>query len=230
MSKRIDISDYLLGELSGDDLAEAERLLREDPAFRAEADRLRPAVRRLEQLPPEAWEDLEPPPLAVPAVGAAAPTPPRRTRRRFVLRPAFAALASVALLLVGVGAGLLLGDDGPAGTTPDGGETLALAPVEPRGGDATGSAKLIGAAGGEAVVDVSSLRPSSSDDFYELWLLNGPDDLVSLGSFKVGPSGRANVRVPLPVDPSQFSFIDLSVEAVDGDASHSGRSVLRGPT
>ncbi len=229
MSERIDIADYLLGELSGDDLAEAERLLREDPGFQEEVDRLRPAVQRLEQLPREAWEDLEPPPLAVPVLEAEAPTPPRRSRRRFVLRPAFAALASVALLLVGVGAGLLLGDDGPAATS-GGGETLALAPVEPRGGDATGSAELIGAAGGEAVVDVSSLRPNSPGDFYELWLLNGPDDLVSLGSFKVGPSGRATVRLPLPVDPSQFSFVDLSVEPADGDASHSGRSVLRGPT
>jgi len=229
MSGRIDISDYLLGELSGDDLAAAERLLREDPAFRAEVDRLRPAVLRLEELPREAWEDLEPPPLAVPAPAASAPTPPTRSRRRFVLRPAIAALASVALVLVGVGAGLLLGEDGPAGTS-GGGETLALAPVEPRGGDATGSAKLIGAAGGEAVIDVSSLSPNAPDDFYELWLLNAPDDLVSLGSFKVGSSGRATVRVPLPVDPSQFSYVDLSIERADGDASHSGRSVLRGPT
>jgi len=229
VSERIDIADYLLGELSGNDLVEAERLLREDPGFREEVDRLRPAVQRLEELPREAWEDLEPPPLAIPALESGAATPPRRPRRRFVLRPAFAALASVALLLVGVGAGLLLGDDGPAGTS-DGGETLALAPVEPRGGDATGSAKLTGAAGGEAVVDVSSLSPNSPGDFYELWLLNGPDDLVSLGSFKVGSSGRATVRVPLPVDPSQYSFIDLSVEPADGDASHSGRSVLRGPT
>lgn len=229
MSRRIDTSDYLLGELTGDDLVEAERLLREDPDFRAEVDRLRPAVQQLEELPNEAWEELEPPPLPVPATARTAPSPPRRSRRRLVLRPAIAGLASAALLLVGVGAGLLLGDDESAGPS-GGGETLALAPVEPRGEGATGSAELIGAEGGEAVVDVSSIRPSSSDEFYELWLLNGPDDLVSLGSFKVGPSGRATVNVPLPVDPSRFGFVDISVERDDGDASHSGQSVLRAPT
>jgi anti-sigma-K factor RskA len=232
MSQPIDISDYVLGELSGEDLAEAERRMREDPAFRAEFERLRPAVQRLEQLPREAWEDVEPPPLAIPASEQSRPDPGRPRpwwRQQLSLRPAFAALASAMLVLVGVGAGLLLGN----GDTDDpgaGGRTLALEPIEPRGTGASGSAELIGAGGGEAVVDVSGVSPNEPGEFYELWLLTSPDDLVSLGSFKVGSSGQTTVRVPLPVDPSEFEFIDLSVERDDGDASHSGRSVLRAPT
>ncbi|MBK5117003.1 MAG: hypothetical protein JJE23_08815 [Thermoleophilia bacterium] len=46
-------------------------------------------------------------------------------------------------------------------------------------------AELIGAGGGEAAVDVSGLGASAPGEFYALWLLTSPDDLVSLGSFKV---------------------------------------------
>lgn len=231
MSERFDVSGYLLGELSDEQLAAAERRLGEDPALRAEVERLRPAVARLEELPPEAWEDLAPPPLALPLDSAPATTArpaPRRWWQGLVIRPAFAALASIALLVVGVGVGLLIGSDEDGGGEP--GRAVALAPVEPRGQGASGSAELVGADGGEAVVAVSGVSPSEAGEFYELWLLNAPDDLISLGSFKVGASGRAEVTVPLPVDPAQFEFIDLSVERDDGDASHSGRSVLRAPT
>ena len=61
MSGRIQPSDYLLGELSGDDRAEAERMLREDPAFRAQVERLTPLVGTLSELPGEAWEMVEAP-------------------------------------------------------------------------------------------------------------------------------------------------------------------------
>lgn len=232
MSDRINIADYLLGELSGEDLVAAERRMREDPGFRAEVERLRPAVQRLEDLPREAWEGPEPPPLSIPASPSGQPAPRERRewwRRPLSLRPASAVLASAVLVLLGVGAGQLIG--GGDSEAPDtAGRTLALEPIEPRGAGASGSAELIGTSGGEAVVDVSGVSPNEAGEFYELWLLTSPDDLVSLGSFKVGASGRATVRVPLPVDPAEFEFIDLSIERDDGDASHSGRSVLRAPT
>jgi hypothetical protein len=105
-----------------------------------------------------------------------------------------------------------------------------LEPVEPAGGGASGSVELAGAAGGEVLVDISGARANRPDEFYELWLLSSPDDLISLGSFKVDQAGSARVSVPLPVDPKQFEFIDLSLERDDGDSSHSGRSILRAKT
>ncbi|MGB2850687.1 MAG: anti-sigma factor [Solirubrobacterales bacterium] len=237
MSNRIDIGDYLLGELSGADSDEAERLMREDPSFRAQVEHLRPAVSRLESLPAEAWQQLEPPPLVLgdpPRIEPGGDTAPSRKERAgwwpqsLTLRPLTAALASLALLAVGLGAGLLLegSSDRPEG--PE--QTLALEPVPPLGDGASGSAELIGADGGEAVIDVSGVGANAPGEFYELWLLNSADDLVSLGSFKVDDSGGAKITVPLPVDPAKFEFVDLSIEREDGDASHSGRSVLRGPT
>ena len=93
---------------------------------------------------------------------------------------------------------------------------------------AVGNATPVG--GDRLEVDVSGLPASQGGDRYELWLLNSPDDLVSLGSFRVGESGAASVQVPLPVPPEQFAFIDVSVEPGDGNPAHSGNSVLRAPT
>ena len=77
---------------------------------------------------------------------------------------------------------------------------------------------------------VSGLAPSRPGAYYELWLLDGPERLLSLGSFRVPASGAAEVTVPLPVDVTDFRFVDVSVESADGDPGHSGVSVLRGPT
>jgi len=79
-------------------------------------------------------------------------------------------------------------------------------------------------------VRLAGLRPSSRGDFYELWLLGRDGELVSLGSFRVPASGRADLRVRMPVDPARFSFLDVSREPPDGDPDHSTVSVLRGPT
>ncbi len=226
MSNLIDASDYLLGELSGNDLAEAERLMREDERFRAEVERLRPTVQRLGELPPAAWQDLAPPALDLSRGPQAASEQPRRWVWR--LRPALALAASAALLGVGVGAGWLLAGngDGPAGPA----RTVAFEPVTDAAGRATGSARLVGSGGGEAEIKISGLKPSRAGEYYELWLLNAPNDLISIGSFRVSDSGSADVGVPLPVDPASFQFLDISVERDDGDASHSGDSVLRAPT
>jgi anti-sigma-K factor RskA len=237
VSDPIDISGYLLGELSDDERAAADRMIREDPGLRARVERLRPVVGRLEALPAEAWQEAHPPPLvlgereeSVPGAAPRGSTGRRRWRwpQSLTLRPFTVALASLAFLVAGLGAGVLIGSSSE--TSGEVEETLALEPVPPRGDTGSGSAELIGADLGEAEVDVSGLEPNAPGEFYELWLLTSPDDLVSIGSFRVDDSGSASVRVPLPVDPAEFEFIDLSIERDDGDASHSGRSVLRGPT
>jgi hypothetical protein len=45
-----------------------------------------------------------------------------------------------------------------------------------------------------------------------------------------GADGRAKVELPLPVDPSRYRFLDISVEPDDGNPAHSSRSILRGRT
>ena len=72
-------SDVIFGELTDAERAEAEERMRTDPEFREQVERLRPTVAQLEELPDEAWQDLEPPPppSAADLAGAAAHRRPR---------------------------------------------------------------------------------------------------------------------------------------------------------
>jgi anti-sigma-K factor RskA len=62
---------YLLGELPPDEEKSFEAGLQIDPALRAEVDRLRPVVSRLEGRGEEVWDPPEPPPLDIAAIVAA---------------------------------------------------------------------------------------------------------------------------------------------------------------
>jgi len=215
-----DAVDYLLGELDPERAASFERSLASDAKLRAEVERLRPVVTRLEHLPAEAWDAGEPPPLVLP--GAPAPAPAsRRPQRRLVLRPLVAGLCALALLGVGGAIGALLDRD------PEPSTQLALRPVGDLDPAASGR---VGLGDDRLTVRVSGLQPNGDDQFYELWLLGDEQELIGLGSFRVGEDGTATLRLPLPVDPEAFRYFDISLEPGDGDPGHSGVSVLRGPT
>jgi anti-sigma-K factor RskA len=215
--------DYLLGELGPAERAEAERRLREDPAFRREVDRLRPVVVRLEALPAEGWAPLAPPPLRMPGEEEA-PAPARP--RRAWLRPVATAVAVCALLGVGVAVGLLI-DSGGSGETD--GPALALRPLS-RPSSAGGTARVVGRDADTLDLQVHGLAPTDGRDFYEIWLMDTAQHLVALGTFQVPSSGTATVRVPLPAKPSAYRYLDVSREPADGNPAHSGDSVLRGDT
>ena len=217
MSERL--FDYLTGELAPEERAAFEA----DPARVAEAERLRPIVTRLDSLEREEWDPPAAPALVLP--GKREPErAPRRRRRVLTLRPLVAAGLALLLLAIGVGSGRLLDEGGGN----DRGRVLALDPVEPAGGSAHGTATIL-AHGGRARFIVRGLKPSANGGFYELWLMNSADDLVSLGSFRVPASGKADVTVPLPADPDGFAALDISAEPADGNPAHSASSVLRAP-
>ena len=168
---------------------------------------------RLEALGPDEWHPEPPPPLRLP--------PAPRRRRALVLRPLPALAAALVLLALGAGGALIA----TSGDEPRG-RAIALAPLVLGAG---GEARLQLAGGGRrATLVASGLRPSRRGEFYELWLLRPDAELVALGSFRVGADGRARIQVPLPVSPSEYRFVDVSVEPDDGDPAHSTRSVLRG--
>ena len=214
--------DYLLDELAPEERAAFEA----DPARVAEAERLQPIVTRLESLEREEWDPPEAPPLVLPRAPEAArdPRPGPRRRRVLSLRPLVAAAFALLLLAIGAGAGRLLDPGGGS----DRGRVLALDPVEPAGASAHGTATIL-ARDGRVRFSVRGLKPSGNGGFYELWLMNSADDLVSLGSFRVPASGKAEVTVPLPADPDGFAALDISAEPADGNPAHSASSVLRAP-
>jgi len=237
MSERPDPTDYLLGELGPPDRARAAELERDDPVFGADVARLKPLVTRLQGLSPDAWESVEPPALVLPPDATPAPTrldpgtePARRSRwgRRIVLRPVTAFASSLALLAGGLAIGAALESGGTSGSTAGTVASLTLRPLAPAATPALGTARLL-AKPGRLEVSLRGVRPSPPGTFYELWLMNSPGDLVSLASFRVPASGRLTMEVPLPVSPSSYHFVDISLQPANGSPRHSGDSVLRGP-
>jgi len=218
---------YLLGELDEQQAAELKSRLASDSGLRDELESLRPIVGELEQLPGSAWEGTDPPPLVLPPPpeqprGASAESTGRRARWT---RPqlAIVGLAVVAALAAGVGIGALI-DSGDQTSAPAG----RPIPLRTLGQTAPGAkGEVVVGPGDQADLKVSDL-PSNGRDFYEVWLL-GDDGLVSLGSFRVGSDGAANVRLALPVNPKAYRSFDVSLEPDDGNPGHSGDSVLRGP-
>ena len=234
-----ELSAYLLGELDTERHAAFERALAGDAGLRAEVERLRPVVARLDALPPEGWEDApEPPPLRLPgdaAPAASVPLHERRWRWRrgpLMVRPAFAALGAAVLLGLGVGLGTLIdGGGGPTGApTVAQQRTVALEPLQ-QGVAAQGRALVADAGGRERVtLRLRGLPPSRASQFYEVWLMDADGPLIAIGSFRVGADGRATVELPLPVRATSYEYFDISVQPEGSDADHSGESVLRGAT
>jgi anti-sigma-K factor RskA len=229
MSRDDDIVDYLLDELEPADRARVERAMSDDPAFREEVDRMRPLVADLGALPEEAWgggSEAVPPLPPLPPLAPVAGLAERRASRRLSLRPAMAIAASLAALAIGVAIGAIVASGGSEPSGP----AIALASFGEGGPSASGLARVISSDGEELRLNVDGLRPSEGGQFYELWLLDGPEKAVSLGSFRVPDTGAAELSVPLPFALTDFRYIDVSVEPEDGVATHSGRSVLRAPT
>jgi len=220
VSEPFDALDVALDEVAPAQRAAAEERLRRDPAFAAEVERLRAAVAPLEALPPDAWRPPEPPPLRLPAP-VRDPREAAERRRVLTLRPLLAVAAAVALLAAGAAGALAVQAlDGEAGGTE-----VALAPLP--GAEGARATAVLQPDAQTVRLDVRGLPATGRDSFYELWLLNAPDDLVAVGTFRVGPDGTAEVSFPLAVDPGRFRVLDVSLEPVDGDPGHSSRSVLR---
>ena len=218
------ISDYLLGELDPGERAAVEERAQTDPAFAAAIARMRPVVAGLEEMPEPGWGAGEPPPLpALPPLPGL--TRPRRTRA-WIMRPAVILGAVALAFAAGFGVRAWVAGGGDDGEGPP----LELARIGEAGAAARGEAHVVGSGDGSLRLSVSGLAPTVEGAFYEVWLMDGPGRLVSLGSFRVPASGAADVDVPLPVPVRDFAYVNVSAEPDDGDPAHSGASVLRGPT
>ena len=149
----------------------------------------------------------------------AAPEPatvlPNRSRRRWIVASAVAAAAAAVLVIVTIAA--IRGDD-------DASRVVSAIELEPLGPSGSGSAELVDRDGSlQLRVETSGL--DAGDGYLELWLIDPTvTQLVSLGPLR----DDGVYDVPAGVDPAAFPIVDVSVEPVDGDPTHSGDSVLRG--
>ena len=188
----------------------ADRLLADDPLFRAEVERLRATAGALTRLDRDAWRPPAPPPLPdapLPAPPAAVPV--RRPRRRFALAAAAALSLAVALLIAG--------DRRDRGAT-----TLTLRPLAGVPGRAT-----LTISGAQAELRGAGMPASGAHDYYEAWLGDARGRMVSMGTFRVARDGRVDARMAVAVDLRRYRLLDVSLERDDGNPAHSATSVMR---
>jgi hypothetical protein len=156
-----------------------------------------------------------PPPPAGPDNGTVVPF---RSRRRPLL---LVAAAVVAGAVVGAGAVAVVqstGEDGDSVTT------VALAPLPDA--DASGVADVVVRGDGSRVLELELDAPALEGSYYEVWLIDRAVD----GMFPLGvvAPGTQTVELPAGLDLAEFPLLDVSVEPLDGDPTHSGVSVARG--
>jgi hypothetical protein len=169
-----------------------------------------------------------------PAVRAAAPAPPPveeapaappsnvrelRPRRSRLLLAVAAAVAGAA---VGAGAVAVLQD----GDDTDGVSVAAveLDPLE--GQEGSGRAAVIEREDGTRVLTVDLSADVPNDRYLEVWLIEPSlEEMVPVG---VAHAGTQEFVLPDGLDVGRFAIVDVSVEPLDGDPTHSGDSVVRG--
>jgi hypothetical protein len=155
-------------------------------------------------------------PVAEPAPADAVVLPFRSPRRPLLI----AAAAAVAGAVIGAGAvAVLRGGDGGEAVTAVALEALAE-------NEASGRAEVVVRDDGTRVLQVDLDAPVRDDSFYEIWLI----DRDVVGMFPLGAVRPGTQTVPLPegLDLGDFPIVDVSVEPLDGDPTHSGVSVARG--
>jgi hypothetical protein len=163
-----------------------------------------------------------PAPAAVCAPAAARKAPggtvvPFRSRRRPVLLAAAAVLTGAVVGAGAVAAVQSTGEDGEAVATV----ALDLLP------EASGSADVVVRDDGSRVLEIDLDAPALADDsYYEVWVI---DRSVS-GMYPLGAvePGTQTVELPDGIDLAEYPLLDVSVEPLDGDPTHSGVSVARG--
>ena len=191
---------------------------------------LNPEDLELIEPPDEVWDGIE---SAVRATDDTDATLVHLESRRWTVRRTVLGIAA-ALVLVAAGvAAYTLTRDDPAVVVATASLAYDAKNFDALGAQARAGADLVAEDGRHSIefVDAALPSPEAGADL-EVWLIKPDDegnvaDLVSLGV--VDPANPASLEVPAGYDPGDYFVVDISVEPRDGDPTHSGRSILRGP-
>lgn len=187
----------------------------------------------LEAPPADLWAGIE----AALSAEEATPVPDNVVdlTSRFRRRPAILVAAAAALIVV-IGAFVATsGSDDPSYEVVGGADLIWADGFVEAGVDATAAASILVDGDAEAVrLDETMLPTAPEGEDLELWLI-GVDSAGELTIQSIGviddPSDDRAYEVPADFDSDAFDtvLVDISFEPRDGDAAHSGASVVRGP-
>jgi hypothetical protein len=175
--------------------------------------------------PPEVWAGIDEAVRADTVV--ALPTPARHTGRRWLLLAAAVVVALVATAVV-----VVAKRHAPEEVVATAVLTHDPATFDPRGAEASATARLLERDGRYEIQLSHAELPTVPDDDLELWLIEPdaqgkPKDIAPVSLISSSTPGV--YTVPAGLDPSSHYVVDISIEPRDGDAHHSGQSILRGP-
>ncbi|MFC6712514.1 anti-sigma factor [Branchiibius cervicis] len=143
-------------------------------------------------------------------------------RRSWPRKLAMAAAVAVVGIVIGFGAGRLVGSDGPRSTTVT---QVALDTLDT--GQQGGSAQLIDSRSGMAL-RIDTTKPLNAGDGYlQVWLLNTDGKrMVPVGVLR--GEGVETFPMSAGLVKSGYLIVDISQEQYDNNPAHSGDSLLRG--
>jgi hypothetical protein len=105
---------------------------------------------------------------------------------------------------------------------------LELKPVGRLAQKNTAGFAAIAVTGNKPQLAVRAKLPPSGQRAYEVWLYNSSSDARSVGAQRTDAQGNYEGAAEIPSDWQKYKYIDISLESVDNNRAHSGRSVLRG--
>jgi len=180
--------------------------------------------------PTSAARDDAPDAEVLPLPTAAAATPPRprpgRARRSAVRRFSSRALVAacvVTALVVGsiVGVGSWIAQRPPAEAVL---ASIDLAPLADGLDDA--SASVVERDGHRVLVIDAPALPSADGGTLDVWLIDA--NVVGMVNVGILDEDHAEYVLPDDLDLGEFPIVDVSIEPLDGDPTHSGASIWRG--
>jgi len=215
-----DLAGYVLGALDPGEMAAFEQHLAGCDTCRAEVDELQGLPELMERAAPPVEV---PPGLRERTFAAVERAAADGQRRGPLLRLAAVAAALVVALVGGV---VVTQSGGGRGEVIE----LALAAQPGQTGRATVELRRVG--DGVAIdMEVSGLAPNPPGSVYECWFVGPGDTLeqpnrVSAGTFTVGASGRASLRMHSAADLRRFPVMGVTLETDGGKPERTGEKIL----
>jgi hypothetical protein len=201
--------------------------LAECPGCSAEIDELRHVAELGAET--QGLRALPPPPERVWAgIEAATTAPVRRLPQRRARSWKLPVIAAAAAAVFAIAGTVVVQQLSGRPSAPEVTAKASLARLGNAPATAEGGAQVIG--GDRLRLNVRNLPLTNG--YYEVWLID-PDDtkkMMAMGNLSSAALSGAAVVLPLPpgADLNRYRLVDVSAETYDGDAAHSGKSLLRG--